>query len=573
MRINDVQKITGLTKKAIRLYENKGIICISRDENGYRNYSENDIRILKTVRILRSAGISISDIKLYISGVLNLSEVIEKRKAEILKESGKNSESYRICERISDEESLIDYKNTDLFIENDEVDYEEHGDLSVGIDIGTTTVSAVVFDIDNKKQIEAYTVPHNSYVRSDIFCEQSVSVILDKAEKLLYHILNSYSNIISIGLSGQMHGIVYIDKDGNSVSDLINWQDKRADILGSDGVTACDLIKSISGESISTGYGIATHFYNFNNGLVPDNANGFCSVMDLFGMKICGLKKTISHVSVAASFGFFDIESSDFKKEKLSLIGISEDILPCVTDESIMIGKCRGIPVSVAIGDNQASFLGSVKQNEDAVLVNIGTGSQISAVSSFREISGDVELRPFIEGRYLLCGSALCGGFAYSILEQFFRSYISYAGSGDEPQYKLMNKLALEAYENGETGLDVDVSFSGKRKEPNKRGSIQMIDKRNFTPQALILGFLRGMCNELYDLYESLGEKRNNVVVSGGAVRKNDVLKRLIADRFLAAVSVSVVEEEAATGAALFSAFCVGKIKYNNGFSEYIIYN
>jgi sedoheptulokinase len=100
-----------------------------------------------------------------------------------------------------------------------------------------------------------------------------------------------------------------------------------------------------------------------------------------------------------------------------------------------------------------------------------------------------------------------------------------------------------------------------------------MIDKRNFTPQALILGFLRGMCNELYDLYECLGEKRNNVVVSGGAVRKNDVLKRLIADRFLAAVSVSVVEEEAATGAALFSAFCVGKIKYNNGFSEYIIYN
>ena len=86
MKINDVEKITGLTQKAIRLYESKGLINISRDENGYRNYSNNDVEILQKIKHLRSAGISLSDIKLYIFGVMTLDEIIDKRKIEILKE-------------------------------------------------------------------------------------------------------------------------------------------------------------------------------------------------------------------------------------------------------------------------------------------------------------------------------------------------------------------------------------------------------------------------------------------------------------------------------------------------------
>ena len=90
MKIKDVEKITGLTPKAIRLYESKGLIHISRDENRYRNYSEDDIRKLKTIKLLRKAGISIADIKLYIFGVMSLEEIINKRKAEILKEAEKD---------------------------------------------------------------------------------------------------------------------------------------------------------------------------------------------------------------------------------------------------------------------------------------------------------------------------------------------------------------------------------------------------------------------------------------------------------------------------------------------------
>ena len=571
MKINDVKKITGLTAKAIRLYESKGLINISRKENGYRFYTDEDVEVLKQVKLLRSVGITISDIKLYLFGVVTIDELMEKRKAEILKESGKNSEKYRICESISTNASLDEIKGDEDFVESEGVMHKNSGVLSVGIDIGTTTISAVVYDIDNKEQQESYAMPHNSYIKTGVFSEQSTEIILEKAKKLLYHILDTHEKVASIGITGQMHGIVYIDSKGKAISNLINWQDKRADSELECGKTICQLIWDKANETIFTGYGMATHCYNVQKGLVPKDAVGVCSIMDLFAMEICGNKKPVTHTSVGASLGMFDMKKNMFKEDKLSLLGIDSAILPEVTEKSLVVGECGGIPVSVPIGDNQASFLGSVAENKDTMLVNIGTGSQISyACDNYTELDSTLELRPLIEGKYLVCGSALCGGFAYSMLEEFFRSYTVSLGLQENSQYSAMNKLAAEAFEKGETGLLVDACFCGKRSDPDLRGSIMGIDRYGFTPSALILGVLKGMCEELYELYERVPCKKAHIVASGGAIKRTEVLKKIVAQRFGAYVSTNKTEEEAATGAALFSALATGKIKYNDGFGDYV---
>lgn len=73
-----------------------------------------------------------------------------------------------------------------------------------------------------------------------------------------------------------------------------------------------------------------------------------------------------------------------------------------------------------SIGDNQASLFGSVRDLKDTVLLNVGTGSQVSLVTErFIECSGSVELRPCTENSYILVGASLCGGRAYAMLEQF----------------------------------------------------------------------------------------------------------------------------------------------------------
>lgn len=62
MNIGEVSKYLNMTKKAINLYEQKGLINPNKDDNGYRNYSNNDISILQQIKILRSLDFSINEI-------------------------------------------------------------------------------------------------------------------------------------------------------------------------------------------------------------------------------------------------------------------------------------------------------------------------------------------------------------------------------------------------------------------------------------------------------------------------------------------------------------------------------
>ena len=63
MTINEIAKELNMTKRAIKYYEEQGLLKVSKDSNGYRNYSKQDLETLRAVSIYRKLGISISDIK------------------------------------------------------------------------------------------------------------------------------------------------------------------------------------------------------------------------------------------------------------------------------------------------------------------------------------------------------------------------------------------------------------------------------------------------------------------------------------------------------------------------------
>ncbi|EHR31975.1 hypothetical protein HMPREF9709_01788 [Helcococcus kunzii ATCC 51366] len=81
---SEIQKETGLTRKAIEYYEDKELIHPQKSENGYRNYSKKDLEILKKVSIFRKLGMSISDINQCIfSGGDTLSSVLRKKQYQL----------------------------------------------------------------------------------------------------------------------------------------------------------------------------------------------------------------------------------------------------------------------------------------------------------------------------------------------------------------------------------------------------------------------------------------------------------------------------------------------------------
>lgn len=81
---SEIQKETGLTRKAIEYYEDKGLIHPQKSENGYRDYNIKDLEILKKVSIFRKLGMSISDIYQCISsGSDSLSSVLREKQHQL----------------------------------------------------------------------------------------------------------------------------------------------------------------------------------------------------------------------------------------------------------------------------------------------------------------------------------------------------------------------------------------------------------------------------------------------------------------------------------------------------------
>ena len=561
MLINDVVKRTGLTKKAIRFYEDKKLLSVQRQTNDYRSYSEDNVLTLKKIKMLRSCGVSVSDIKLLFGNMITVEELLNKRKKEVENEYGNYSSMF---EDILDIFQNYEKEHYDLDLQFEETTYNsfiQSDTLVLGIDIGTTSISAVVIDIENKKNIETYTLENTAGIKTSnpYFNEQNPTIIYDKVIKLVELIIMGYPGIKSIGVTGQMHGIVYINKKGDAVSPLVTWQDKRADEMLENNCTYCDKIFKVTNKRVYTGYGIATHFYNTLNQLLPSDAYSICSIMDYIVMKLTNQCRPLIHISVAASFGLFDTKNLSFDKESFLKLGMDNIALPEVTDEFCIAGNYNNIPVAVAIGDNQASFMGAAENPDETVLVNIGTGSQISFASDFCVTDDRLELRPFFKNKYILCGSALCGGASYALLESFFRSYVEASNADTSSQYDILNKLAYDAYKQNKKPLTVNTFFSGKRSDPNVQGSILNITRENFTPGQLALGFLTGICKELYDFMPKNTEKKI-IVASGNAVRKIPVMKQVVEDMFGLPVQVSYNKEEASVGAALFSAIAANVV-------------
>lgn len=77
MRIKEVEKATGLTAKAIRLYESKGLLSVAREsENDYRDYSEADVHRLQNIAVLRRLDIPVKEIKEWCDGTITLADLI-----------------------------------------------------------------------------------------------------------------------------------------------------------------------------------------------------------------------------------------------------------------------------------------------------------------------------------------------------------------------------------------------------------------------------------------------------------------------------------------------------------------
>ena len=421
----------------------------------------------------------------------------------------------------------------------------------LGLDLGTTTVSLCLLPPDGSAPITA-SLPHGAALPGKDAARQDPEKLLSAARALLARARESFpGEILSIGVTGQMHGILYLDGAGKALSPLYSWQDQTALLPLPGGKTALEEIREKTGLSLSPGYGLATHYALSRLGLIPREARSLLTAGDYLVTRLAGLSRPLLHPSNAQSLGFFDPGKNGFSGFE-ALPDFRGELLPAVSPEESPAGAFRGIPVSFAVGDNQAVFFGSLRE-EDGLLLNLGTGGQLSALVPGPSAPEGLEARPYFFGKTLASYASLSGGRAYAMLEKFVRAL----REKDEPQYAFLNRLAEKGLRE-ETVLPVDTRFAGTRRDPALRGAITGIGEENFTPGAMTAGFLRGMTRELFDAAPLFGRSFSTLAATGNAVRKNPALREVIGETFALSPRLPRHTEEASFGAALFGAVSAG---------------
>ncbi len=115
MKIKEIESQTGITSHNIRFYEKEKLIAPKRNPiNGYREYTERDVELLKRIKLLRMLDIPVSDIRECIEGKENLPDILIRHLDSIKAEETRIRQNHLLCEQLADMEIGMDDLPSDL---------------------------------------------------------------------------------------------------------------------------------------------------------------------------------------------------------------------------------------------------------------------------------------------------------------------------------------------------------------------------------------------------------------------------------------------------------------------------
>lgn len=97
MTIKEIETLSGMTRANIRFYEAEGLLTPERASNGYRDYSEEDLQVLKRIRLLRTLHLSLEEIRALHQGEENLVPVLDRHIERLEADKQQIDRSQRVC--------------------------------------------------------------------------------------------------------------------------------------------------------------------------------------------------------------------------------------------------------------------------------------------------------------------------------------------------------------------------------------------------------------------------------------------------------------------------------------------
>ena len=118
VKINEVEALAGISKKNIRFYEDEGLIHPKRNpENGYRDYSQEDVLRLRRVRLLRKLDVPLDEIRLMLSGAHTLGDGMRRHLITLEREERNLHQAMALCQELTGQDIPLAQLDADALLE------------------------------------------------------------------------------------------------------------------------------------------------------------------------------------------------------------------------------------------------------------------------------------------------------------------------------------------------------------------------------------------------------------------------------------------------------------------------
>ena len=103
-----MEALVGITKKNIRFYEAEGLLMPRRNsENGYRDYGEAEVAVLRRIKLLRKLGVPLEEIRQMQSGTHTVGDGMRRHLVSLERERGNLDQAIRLCGRLTDRQERL----------------------------------------------------------------------------------------------------------------------------------------------------------------------------------------------------------------------------------------------------------------------------------------------------------------------------------------------------------------------------------------------------------------------------------------------------------------------------------
>lgn len=444
----------------------------------------------------------------------------------------------------------------------------------LGIDIGTTDIKAVIFSISGH-EIASFRKANHIISEREGYFEQDMNELWGNLLDIIKNLKDispiNFSDIVSIGLSGQGEGCWLIDENGLPIRNAILWNDTRSmpmiDALDSDFLKR---YKEITGSIQPTpgGMNFILKWMDKYEHSVLEKATCCFFCKDWVGYKLTGVKAT-DYTDMSTSL--LDLSSNKLSQKMFQMLGIEthKHLIPQILDSNTVrgyitkeIADITGLQestvVSVGYIDVVATGVGIGAIDNNEVCSILGTSCVSEYVSkTFNTFDGNASyLRHGDKSKYYCLIGTMSGMPNMDwILENIFSDL--FLEHGKTRKFYNLIEEGLKDTEVGSQGLIYHPYIRGERSpflNINAKSSFFGITE-NTNRWNMLRAVYEGLAYSIKDCFQSY--KPSHVFLTGGGTN-SPILVQVMADCLGVDVTIEKCKELGAKGAAISAGVAVG---------------